>query len=33
VLLSPAASSFGQFHDYKDRAAAFAEAMRRWAAK
>ncbi len=29
VLLSPAASSFGQFHDYKDRAHAFAEAMAR----
>ena len=32
VLLSPAASSFGQFRDYKDRERVFAEAMRRWAA-
>ena len=28
VLLSPAASSFGQFRDYRDRAEAFAHAMR-----
>lgn len=29
VLLSPAAASFDHFADYRDRAAAFAEAMRR----
>ena len=28
VLLSPAAPSFGRFHDYRDRADAFASAMR-----
>jgi UDP-N-acetylmuramoylalanine--D-glutamate ligase len=28
VLLSPAAPSFGQFHDYQDRAEAFSRAMR-----
>jgi len=28
VLLSPAAPSFGQFRDYRDRAEAFAQAMR-----
>lgn len=28
VLLSPAAPSFGQFRDYRERSAAFAEAMR-----
>ncbi|MGH9083771.1 MAG: Mur ligase family protein, partial [Acidimicrobiales bacterium] len=28
VLLSPAAPSFGQFRDYRERAGAFAEAMR-----
>jgi UDP-N-acetylmuramoylalanine--D-glutamate ligase len=28
VLLSPAAPSFGQFRDYRDRAEAFARAMR-----
>jgi UDP-N-acetylmuramoylalanine--D-glutamate ligase len=29
VLLSPAAPSFGLFRDYRERAAAFAEAMRK----
>jgi UDP-N-acetylmuramoylalanine--D-glutamate ligase len=28
VLLSPAAPSFGQFRDYRDRAEAFAHAVR-----
>jgi UDP-N-acetylmuramoylalanine--D-glutamate ligase len=28
VLLSPAAASFGRYRDYRDRAAAFADAMR-----
>ena len=28
VLLSPAAPSFGRFRDYRDRAEAFARAMR-----
>jgi UDP-N-acetylmuramoylalanine--D-glutamate ligase len=28
VLLSPAASSFGQFRNYKDRAEVFAAAMK-----
>jgi len=28
VLLSPAAPSFGRFRDYRDRADAFARAMR-----
>jgi UDP-N-acetylmuramoyl-L-alanine---L-glutamate ligase len=32
VLLSPAAPSFGQFRDYRERAAAFAAAMRKMAA-
>lgn len=31
VLMSPAASSFGQFRDYRDRSAAFAAAMERCA--
>jgi UDP-N-acetylmuramoylalanine--D-glutamate ligase len=32
VLLSPAAPSFGQYRDYKDRSKAFAEEMRRCSA-
>jgi UDP-N-acetylmuramoylalanine--D-glutamate ligase len=28
ILLSPAAPSFGRFRDYRDRAEAFARAMR-----
>jgi UDP-N-acetylmuramoylalanine--D-glutamate ligase len=33
VLLSPAAPSFGQFRDYRDRAGAFARAMKACAAR
>ena len=33
VLISPAAPSFGQFRDYRDRAGAFARAMKACAAR